>query len=505
MEKLEQNNIFLRGLIADGIAKASPIEPCQALKFTTSIPEEIPFKLSRNERCEIHTNLIRDYPILENFYYKKSKGLKDSLNEDEQTFLCGILKWMIQELRSWNEIEDKTAKKLALIFIISNILIENLWELIPSSKINNPKVIEFIKNRFNSFQHNILIPKQHQVPIWEKEESQKYIEAIKERNWQHLADKWYIWGRSPKLDQANNFQYQIFLFLLNHSPEKLIIATEPYDNFISLMLICREHGFSLLQRFQIALDTTNELFRFALLFSLELNNNQYDDLTDAEAEIFAQVFQKITKNPEQQIQWLLIFNRYPTRFAIFATGFGFYLAKHTSETDFDLYLNSIKIDSINPQNSYESTRPILSITFQKFAEIADTNRRKLFWSKCYLKWVEWDFGRAEERHYLGAVHLTNFDYAVVGYFIECKNQEDREAFIQSILKDIDGIFIKKWYASQSDISTELYKLLSKLQPVYHADNLSKDRQIPYLMKPEIFYSSNTFQIDERYNMAFHLR
>ncbi|MFZ3193604.1 MAG: hypothetical protein WA154_10420 [Moraxellaceae bacterium] len=505
MEKLEQNKIFLRHLIADGIAKASPIAPCQALKSIMTTPEIIPFKYSEDERHDIYRILVLDYPVLENFYHKKIIGLNESLTQDEQDNLKGLLQWLMQDLRIWSEAEDIHAKRLSLIFITANILIENLWELIPPNSIYNIKLNEFLAGRFERFKCTIEIPQDSQVPIWEKEATQQYMDAIKEKDWQHLANKWHILGSSPKLDQANTFQNQIFLFLLSYSPEQLISATERYEDFISLMLICKEHSFSLIQRFQIALDTISELFRFSLLFSLELNNNQYDDLTDAEAEIFAQIFQKIARNPEQQSQWLLIFNCYLTRFAIFATGFGVYLAKYTSEIDFDLYLNAIKIDAINPQHGYESTRPISSITFQKFAEVADINRRKLLWSKCYHKWLEWDFGRAEQQYYyLGAVHLTNFDYALAGYFFECKNQEDREAFIQSILKDIDSIFIKQWYASQSDISTEFYNLLSKLQPVCHADNLNKDGQIPCLMKPERFYSSNTFQIDERYNMAFHL-
>lgn len=171
MEMLEQNKIFLRDVITYGSGAISPIEPCQALKVIMSIPEEIPFKFSREERNEIYSNLIQDYPILENFYDRKFRGLKDSLTEDEQNTLEGLLKWLIQELRVWDETDDKNAKRLALVFIISKILIENLWELIPPSVINNPKLNTFLEGRFNKFQCNIVIPQQQQVSIWGKRSS----------------------------------------------------------------------------------------------------------------------------------------------------------------------------------------------------------------------------------------------------------------------------------------------------------------------------------------------
>lgn len=505
MEELEHNKIFLRALITEGIVGIRPSEPYCALKMIMSIPEEIPFKFSRDERYEIYRNLIKDYPVLENFYDKKFRGLNSSLTQDERNSLKGVLQWIIQELRVWDEAEDNNAKCLALIFIISNILLENLWELFPFRVINNTRISTFLEGRFNKFQTNIVIPQQQHVPIWEREAAQQYMQAIKERDWQHLASNWYIWGRSPKLEQANTFQYQIFLFLLNYSPEKLINATELYEDFISLMLICKEHSFSLLQRFQLASDTTNELFRFILLFSLELNNNKYHSLTGEEAECFARIFQKIGNNIDHLRHWLMIFNRYPVRFPILADGFGVYIAKYSSETEIDLYLDSIQVEAINPQYGSYDAREILGKTFQTFAAFAERDVRELFWSKCYRKWSAWNFGHAEEHYHLSVVHLSNIDYALVGYFVECQHLGDREEIVQSILKDINSIFTKDWYASQSDITSEFYNLLSKLQPVCYAGEVGKDGLISWLMEPERSYHPNTFQTDERYRMAFSFR
>lgn len=505
MEELEQNKIFFRALITESIVTISPIEPSRTLNIIMSIPEEIPFKYSRDERSKIYQNLIKDYPVLENFYNKKSSGLENSLTQDERNSLKGLLRWIIQELLVWDETEDNNAKCLGLIFIISNILLENLWELLPFSLINNPKINTFLESRFNKFQTNIVIPQQQQVLIWENEAAQQYIQAIKERDWQHLATNWYIWGRSPKLEQANTFQYQIFLFLLNYAPEQLINATERYEDFIGLMLISTEHSFSLLQRFQLALDTKNELFRFILLFSLELNNRKYHGLTNAEADCFAQIFQKIGSNIDQLRHWLMIFNRYPVRFSIFAEGFGVYVAKYASEIGIDLYLESIKVESVNIQNGYYDTREILGKTFQKFAAVAECDTRKLFWNKCYCKYLAWNFGYIEEHYYLNTVHLSNIDYALVGYFIECKESGDRKEIVQNILKDIDSIFMKDWYASQSGVTTELYNLLSKLQPICYASEVGKSELVSWLMKPKKIYYSNIFYIDERYRMAFSLR
>lgn len=103
------------------------------------------------------------------------------------------------------------------------------------------------------------------------------------------------------------------------------------------------------------------------------------------------------------------------------------------------------------------------------------------------------------------LRLSNIDYALVGYFVECKEQGDREEIIQSILNDIHSIFTKDWYTSQSSMTTDLYNLLSKLQPVCYAGEVDKDVLISWLMKPEKIYYSSIFDIDERYRIAFSLR
>lgn len=502
MEMLEENKLFFKTLIND-LENVHPIEPHIALKIIMAISEDIPFKYTYNERREIYTGILQDYPFLENFYDKKYRGLKNSLTQDDQSTLKGILKWLIQELKSWEE-SIVSIKLLSLIFMVSGIVAENLWELVPLKLINNSRLNDFLAGRFGSFQCTIMFPQQQHVPIWEKEAVPLYMAAIAERNWLHLANNWHLWGNSPKFSGANSFQYQIFLYLINYSQENLLLAIEKYEDFISLMLICREHSFSILQRFQLALDTTHELFRFSLLFSLELNNSPYEKLTDKEANLFARILQKISCNINQLSLWLIIFNRFLVRFQILAEGFGVYLAKYASERELDLYLESISLDAINHQNGYYNTRHLLSTTFQKFAELAEFDIRKLFWEKCYRKWLIWNFGQAEEHYYLNSIHLTNIDYALVGYFIECQDQSGREKIIQNILSHIDSIFTKNWYASESDIKTEFYNLLSKLQTVSHSVQIIKDTQKSWIMPPDRAYYSTRFQSDERFKFTFDL-
>lgn len=503
MEMLEKNKTFFKALFTDGLENVHAIAPHVALKLITEISEDIPFKYSNNELREIEKGLLQDYLFLENFDDKKYRGLINSLTQDEQSILKGLLKWLINELKSWDEAKCSVSL-LSLIFIISDMLSENLWELIPPDLINNSQLNEFLEGRFGRFHYDIVIPQHQHVPIWEKEAVQPYMAAIKERDWLYMANNWHLWGRSPKFGRANIFQYQIFLYLLKYSQGSLLLAIEKYEDFFSLMLICREHDFSLLQRFKLACDTTNELFRFSLLFALELNNSQYNNLTDKEADFFARALQKMSGNLNQLSLWLIIFNRYLVRFQILAEGFGIYLAKYASEREIDLYLESIKLDAINLQNGYDDSRRILNTTFQKFATLADIAIREIFWSKCYRKWLNWNFGQAEDHYHLYSINLTNLDYAIVGYFIECQDQTGREQVVKSILRDVDSIFTKNWYASESEIKTQFYNLLSKLQTVSHAIEIIEGEQGPWIMQSKRVYLSTRFQVDDRYKIAFDL-
>lgn len=79
-----------------------------------------------------------------------------------------------------------------------------------------------------------------------------------------------------------------------------------------------------------------------------------------------------------------------------------------------------------------------------------------------------------------------------------------EQIIQNILSHIDSIFTKNWYASESDIKTEFYNLLSKLQTVSHSVQIIKDTQKSWIMPPDRAYCSTRFQSDERFKFTFDL-
>lgn len=506
MEKLDQNTDFWKIFILNNIELASPIVPHHTLSFMRTCSESIPFKFTEQEFKEIFICIVKDFPVLENFFNKRIRGGESPVAEGEYISLRGLLKWLIYELHIWDEKDDKTARKLALILIISNRLSKNLWELIPESLINNPRVCIFLASRFDRFRCTIDIPQEQQVPLWEIEAVTKYDVAIKNRDWLHLANNWHIWGGSHKLGQANTFQHQIFLFLLNYSNELLLSAATEYEDFISLMLICREHSFSLGQRFQLALNTTNNLFRFALLFSLELNNSKYDGLTELEADCFALILKKCGNNSCILKQWFTIFNRYLIRYPIFSEGFGVYLAKYASEIEMDLFVESQRIQAIRiEKDAYGvgDTRLILNKTFQKFSELAELELRKILWNKCYQKWKEWNFGSGGDYYFLNEIHLTNIDYALIGYFVECIDQSDREVTVQAILLDIDNIFTNNWYASVSEMMNNYYNLLSKLQPVCQADIIVNEVLKSWVTEAQKIYYSDILQRDERYQIAFN--
>ncbi len=483
----------------DSVNFESAIEPSNTLTFIKNTESDIPFNFSEDEIHSIYKILESDYEVLKSFFLKRQGLIGLSYIDSKE--LQGLINWLVKTLNNWKEIDDKNYKVLSLCLYIASILDENIWNYIDNQFVTE-EVENAIIGRIINFHIGLNISGNN-VPIWECEKADDFQKAVDEENWLLLADTFPALRRSFFYKNAFSFfQQQIFLFGLTFSIRKLNFALDSYDDFFSMMLMADKCDFNFKDRFKLILESNNWLWKFALLFSLELRKNITFSIE--ENELLAQVFENISLNKDLQKDWFTIFNRYLVRYYFFSKAFGIYLAKYASDDDMDVYLQSLGNDRLYcDSEKYSGDGNIVTDVFMTFDSIASDDRKNIFWKKCYQRYIKYDFGSDDEDFFMNSVCYSIFDYAVVSYLVECIDDNQRSEIHEIALKNLKE-FDMEWFGSETSFISASYKYLSILQPIYHSGFVIKNEE-GKLQTPNKYYIPEYLVNDQRLQMMMRLQ
>lgn len=487
MEKLRDNSSFWSELVISiseedyGYRK-----PIKTLKLLQEI--NLKYIVLLDDQQKIYNSLEDEFLLFNALHYKKEKGL-ENLPLLEINELKGVFSWALFCIKNFKGTTLDEKRQILLILYIFSCLDKNIWIYIPIEYLKNTILQEFLATNFISFKFQYL--EKDKDPIWEREAVSQYIHAVKTKDWIILANKWHIFGHNWRL-QANFLQKQILLYFFKSSWDLFIRKLNYYNEFILLMLLFRDHTFTLKQRLALAYKIDNELVCFALLFSLELNNANYKELSGGEAKTFSKILKKFfDKEPDLLDVWLKIFNKYLIRFPIFAKGFGIYLAHYADSKALDSYLNSVEVCPLinNPNHlsgDKEREIQIQTVVFKAFeAESVDVDQTNFFWEKCYLKWNDWQF--LNPKYLFNVIH-SSFDYAVIKYLIAEKKNEDLLLEIDLIFKSVERALSHNWFASYSKYVTFINQKKSRLQIYCHVNNVLNGIEQSILIPIDRIYS-----------------
>ncbi|MGE6442339.1 hypothetical protein ACQKC9_12345 [Psychrobacter sp. NPDC078409] len=496
LEVINNNKKFWIQLFKN-IENSPTIEPKRALKEITSLDINIPFNLNNDEVESIYLELKKDFIWLEFFYCKINEGLRNSLTDSEFFELKGLCKWIIDKINNWKLDSDPNLKIISLCFLVINLFNINIWFYL-KDKINNIEIENELSLRVIKFKSNVKC--YESSLIWEKEAIQKIDIFIKNRDWLGIANNWSIFRNSKIFAFPNIFQSQCFLLLNELCLDKLTRSLERYEDYFSMMSLVNNELYLLDSRFLLASKTNNDLLKFALLFDLELKN--HINLSNEQEVVLAGIFANICKNKELAKIWFEILNRYLVRFYFFSGAFGIFIAKHASEEDINIYLNSLGNSRFGQTLSYNYSddRRILTEVFERFDSLASLEKRKILWHIVYSKYIEHGLSNYDGTDYMNNLCYSVFDYAVVSYFLECVNISNLESKLAQINQELTDIH-SNWTNSEIDLRSKFYKLISLLQPIYHT-NLVLEAKVEKLQKVGSYYVPPQLVNDKRTGLMF---
>ena len=434
--------------ICEQLTTAQILHLAQSLDYSSYLPDEIFSFFDKNFNFNSwkwdDEHLFWQYY---NNFYPSSIDYHDAViyidNPDKKNRLIESISWLINTLQD----EHSSEKDQKIAFELT-CLLPKFWAISYKEGIIFSQSSKNLAMRYLSHLEIELSTLQN-ASINDNERMDSLTENLENERWKELAeDKWHLNELYNHLSLNFNQSYSFISEYHNHEILLLINQETKVFNLLYWLALLPEK-----YRQPFALQTTNKLAKFLLLFRLDhLSRNKMKDEQIQLSDIW-----KDCPN-----EWFDIFNQYPVRYPYLQLGFGAFLTKATDEKI------RIYIDSLHLNQGEESIKECLMCFFAH----ADENRIQYLCKLAFEKWKDWNFGNPY------SIARSVLDRALVKYFQIMLPKQDRENFIQNEINQILN-FQQEWFASIVELDKFVYLHLSRMQLVCITEKLEQDSSLSF--------------------------
>lgn len=405
-------------------------------------------------------------------FYPSSINYHDAViyidDMDKKNRLIQSISWLINTLQD----EHSSEKDQKIAFELT-CLLPKFWAISYKEGIIFSQSSKNLAMRYLSHLEIELSTLQN-ASINDNERMNFLTENLENERWKELAEDEYLLNELYNQLSLNKF-HQSYAFISEYHNHEILLLINQETKVCNLL-----YWLALLPekyRQPFALQTTNKLAKFLLLFRLDhlFRNNMKDEQIQL-SDIWRDC-------PDE---WVYIFNQYPVRYPSLQLGFGAFLTNATNEK-IRIYIDSLQL------NQNEAT---IKECLAYFFDHADEHRVRYLCKLAYEKWEGWNFGDSY------SIARSILDRALVKYFQIMLPKQDRENFIQNGINQILN-FQQQWFASIVELDKFVYLHLSRIQPTCIAEELEQDSSLSFEDIKGIYYP-NQFNNDLRWKNWIHL-
>lgn len=406
----------------------------------------------------------------------KNKGLGSTvLNQDAIT----ALKWLNHKIKTLNKFDLDTIKDIFFIVgLVSNH--SDFWSSLRSDGDKLPKQLvdcsKLILGNFSSVIHFDFNTSYH-----EEKRKEYLIKIVSDNDWSKIYDEYH--RSHENFEHSICYSLKSAFTLLYYFDEKSLMSILDVKRdipFIWGMMALMGKS----KAMTIALGTTNQTLKFCAIASV-LPFSGRDSLSEFESDNLTKVFLNIMEDEKLWQHWMRILNTYPSRYPHIQLSLGKALAQTTSENTIQSYFKAVDLYAVD---FHDIGRKSVSECLESFSQLANEEKQKLTWDLAFRIWDSWDFGVKDKDGHLFEIKASALDYAITRYYLDCCDSERRKFLIEELcgkLNNIDNI----WHQTSSKHTTYWYLHHSKFQPLQHAEEVSRNTNLPCLMQG-IFYQHN---------------
>lgn len=399
----------------------------------------------------------------------KNRELKSTVLNQDAIY---VLKWLNRKINSLNNLDlNKTKGLFFMVGLVSNH--SDFWS---SSSITNDKIFEKLVEYSKAIISNVssIIHFDFLTNYHEEERKNHLKKIVSDNDWSKIYDEYHR--------NHENFKHSI-CYSLKSAFTLLYYFDVKY--LMSILDIKRDIPFiwgmmSLMGKskaMSIALETTNQTLKFCALASV-LPFSGKDSLSVYESDKLAKVFLDIMKDENLWQHWMKILNTYPSRYPHIQLSLGKALAQTTSENAIQSYFKAIHLYTVD---FHDIGRKSVSECLESFSQLASEEKQTLTWNFAFKIWDSWDFGVRNKDGHLFEIKASALDYAITRYYLDCCDSEERKVLIEELFENLNNID-NVWHQTSAKHTTYWYLQNSKFQPLYHANEVSKNKALSHILQ-----------------------
>lgn len=486
---IEQDDFIIEA-VRQAALPGHEIEPAALLGVVSSGADKLQLQFDQEQAAEIYKVLEREFGFVSHARMTGARTLADG----DQKKLASCIRWIIRQLGDWRDVNDPQRHKLVTLFLLTGLLDRNgcLWGAVSPSPVN-PALAEALAKMISGATVTFTARLSGPIPIWEQEVINELANADAGEDWVVLTDRWHACENAffpnPILNEIAKSLYIL-------DSKRLLLAVENLHSTPLAMSIA--DALSGEQRLSLAHLSNNAHLRFACAYRTVAAYPRPKVLDQPQQKQLTGLLLKIATEPQLWAAWMQVFNRYPARYPAFQKPLGSALAC-CKEAALAKYVESIDLFPL--RSIPDVSRTLVADCLREFTNAAAPEQRKLLWTLAYERWRTWRFRFADPDSYLFGVNWSQIDFAVIGFAVECLDQNGRNNSIQEIRNKL-GRVPTTWFPSESHFISEWNRLCSELQPYVHA-GMATQTGGDWLVEDKI-YSLTDFSTDY-WKLMFEVR
>lgn len=373
--------------------------------------------------------------------------------------LVGLLRWLLRECGDWRKANDPHFHRLTALIAAAQYcgMGHDLWAAGPPGLESNRELLGQLEALAAGFSVTISAGGFSPRPISDSNTLERFDVADKNADWSVIGE---IWPLIEHAAMPSVLITQTVQYLHRFGPEYLARGVGRIRQTWTAMQIV--HALSAIEGLTLGNACNNPYIEFASVYRA-VSHSRKEVLDSGTQKALALLLVKVSDDDPRWAQWMHVFCRYASRYPAMQAPLGLALAT-AKEAAVRPYVEAIVL------NMTPHGRETVAECLRSFRKEATAERRHLLWGLAYRRWLDWNFGVAEEGQHLNGISASELDYAIVGYALECMTSAEREASLTSLREEL-GRIDETWHKSISDLTTAWNRLLSRFQPYAHAINV----------------------------------
>lgn len=442
----------LREAIKQSAGKGTQRPPERTLKYIATLNDPLTEAFCSQIGHPLFSTLQGEFE-----YLKQAQGLNISLTVSQYAELVGLIRWLLDELKNIKSLESSGGMLLACFTVSRFIGVGRiLWQDIILPKKQYAVLFQALGKLLGSCQCGFS-SRGLTVPLYEQEMVDSFQEADKNENFigmdHALKPLMDILVPHFLLDEAT-------LCLAYNDFKTLSEISSKISQLVSVLWIVDPLSNTL--RFRLAVECSSNRVRFAALYqTLNDRRKKQRSFGVTNHKLLSALLVKVANDSKVWRQFMSVFNKYPVRYPAFQLALGEALARVSTSHCIE-YVDAIDVGSAN------GTKEVAAC-LHRFRSYATSKLQRVLFEKCFQEWNKFMEMKHRESNRFDLVH-TEIDYGVVAFMTECVGYEEIAARITSLEAEFSNLHLQ-WHASETELTSAYYTVLSRLQLYTHAKRI----------------------------------